>query len=74
MAGDEFGAGVPLGRTSSGTLRLRAGSQGLLFTADLDAENPLAQDYVNWGEPGLTPAERVFGWSSFTVLAYEDAL
>ncbi len=25
----------------------------------------------NWGEPGLTPAERVFGWSSFTVLAYE---
>ena len=23
----------------------------------------------NWGEPGLTPAERVFGWSSFTVLA-----
>jgi acetylornithine deacetylase/succinyl-diaminopimelate desuccinylase-like protein len=24
-----------------------------------------------WGEPGLTPAERVFGWSSFEVLAYE---
>jgi acetylornithine deacetylase/succinyl-diaminopimelate desuccinylase-like protein len=24
-----------------------------------------------WGEPGLTPAERVFGWCSFTVLAYE---
>ena len=23
----------------------------------------------DWGEPGLTPAERVFGWSSFTVLA-----
>jgi acetylornithine deacetylase/succinyl-diaminopimelate desuccinylase-like protein len=23
-----------------------------------------------WGEPGLTPAERVFGWSSFEVLAY----
>ena len=22
-----------------------------------------------WGEPGLTPAERVFGWSSFSVLA-----
>lgn len=22
-----------------------------------------------WGEPGLSPAERVFGWSSFTVLA-----
>jgi acetylornithine deacetylase/succinyl-diaminopimelate desuccinylase-like protein len=24
-----------------------------------------------WGEPGLTPAEKVFGWCSFTVLAYE---
>jgi acetylornithine deacetylase/succinyl-diaminopimelate desuccinylase-like protein len=23
-----------------------------------------------WGEPGLTPAERVFGWSSFEVLAF----
>jgi acetylornithine deacetylase/succinyl-diaminopimelate desuccinylase-like protein len=22
-----------------------------------------------WGEPGLTPAERLFGWSSFTVLS-----
>jgi acetylornithine deacetylase/succinyl-diaminopimelate desuccinylase-like protein len=25
---------------------------------------------ANWGEPGLTPAERVFGWSSFEVLAF----
>jgi acetylornithine deacetylase/succinyl-diaminopimelate desuccinylase-like protein len=24
----------------------------------------------NWGEAGLTPAERVFGWSSFSTLAY----
>jgi len=24
-----------------------------------------------WGEPGLTPAERVFGWCSLEVLAYE---
>ena len=24
---------------------------------------------AGWGEPGLTPAERVFGWSSFSVLA-----
>lgn len=24
-----------------------------------------------WGEPGLTPAERVFGWSSFEVLAFK---
>lgn len=24
---------------------------------------------TDWGEPGLTPAERVFGWNSFAVLA-----
>ncbi|MDE0176256.1 MAG: M20 family metallopeptidase [Defluviicoccus sp.] len=24
---------------------------------------------VDWGEPGLTPAERVYGWNSFEVLA-----
>ena len=24
-----------------------------------------------WGEPGLSPAERVFGWSSLEVLAFE---
>ena len=24
---------------------------------------------IAWGEPGLSPAERVFGWSSFSVLA-----
>jgi acetylornithine deacetylase/succinyl-diaminopimelate desuccinylase-like protein len=32
---------------------------------DLVVEN--AED---WGEPGLTPAERVFGWCSFEVLAF----
>ncbi len=25
---------------------------------------------ADWGEPGLTPSERVFGWSSFEVLAF----
>jgi acetylornithine deacetylase/succinyl-diaminopimelate desuccinylase-like protein len=25
----------------------------------------------DWGDPNLTPAEKLFGWSSFTVLAYE---
>jgi len=25
---------------------------------------------LDWGEPGLTPAERVFGWTSFEVLAF----
>jgi acetylornithine deacetylase/succinyl-diaminopimelate desuccinylase-like protein len=33
--------------------------------SDLVVEN--AED---WGEPGLTPAERVYGWSSFEVLAF----
>ena len=31
-----------------------------------DDAPPIDRD---WGEPGLTPAERVFGWSSFSVLA-----
>jgi acetylornithine deacetylase/succinyl-diaminopimelate desuccinylase-like protein len=26
---------------------------------------------LDWGEPGLSPAERVFGWSSFEVLAFK---
>ncbi|HTT80466.1 MAG TPA: M20 family metallopeptidase [Stellaceae bacterium] len=25
----------------------------------------------DWGEPGLSPAEKVFGWSSFEVLAFD---
>jgi acetylornithine deacetylase/succinyl-diaminopimelate desuccinylase-like protein len=25
---------------------------------------------ADWGEPGLTPVERVFGWNTFEVLAY----
>lgn len=25
---------------------------------------------ADWGEPGLTPAERVFGWNSFEILAF----
>lgn len=27
-----------------------------------------------WGEPGLSPAERVFGWNSFAVLAMESGV
>ena len=26
---------------------------------------------LDWGQPGLSPAERVFGWSSFEVLAFK---
>lgn len=37
----------------------------------IDSENgPLIDK--DWGEKGLTPAERAFGWNSFTVLAMES--
>lgn len=36
---------------------------------DGGADGPAIEAW--WGEPGLTPAERVFGWSSFEVLAFE---
>jgi acetylornithine deacetylase/succinyl-diaminopimelate desuccinylase-like protein len=41
--------------------------------AECDVGSDIAGPEIdrNWGEPGLTPAERVFGWSSFTVLAIE---
>jgi len=32
-------------------------------------ENDVPDVDIDWGEPGLTPAERVFGWSSFSILA-----
>ena len=34
---------------------------------DGGAEGPAID--ADWGEPGLTPAERVYGWNSFSVLA-----
>ncbi len=30
----------------------------------------MSKNSDDWGEPGLTPAERVYGWSSFEVLAF----
>jgi acetylornithine deacetylase/succinyl-diaminopimelate desuccinylase-like protein len=36
---------------------------------DGGADGPAIEPW--WGEPGLTPAERVFGWCSFEVLAFE---
>ena len=35
------------------------------------AECPVEGFEEGWGEPGLTPSERVFGWNSFAVLAVE---
>lgn len=41
--------------------------------ADIDIDGgPGAPDIEpGWGEPGLTPPEKVYGWCSFEVLAYE---
>jgi acetylornithine deacetylase/succinyl-diaminopimelate desuccinylase-like protein len=36
---------------------------------DGGADGPAVEPW--WGEPGLSPAERVFGWCSFEVLAYK---
>ncbi|MCA3247709.1 MAG: M20 family metallopeptidase [Azospirillum sp.] len=36
---------------------------------DGGADGPAVEPW--WGEPGLSPAERVFGWCSFEVLAFE---
>lgn len=36
---------------------------------DGGADGPVIEP--GWGEPGLSPAERVFGWCSFEVLAYK---
>jgi len=39
--------------------------------ADIDPGEPGGPGIdADWGEPGLTPAERVFGWNSLEVLAY----
>jgi acetylornithine deacetylase/succinyl-diaminopimelate desuccinylase-like protein len=49
---------TPAVRAALAPLRVDGGAGGPSIDAD-------------WGEPGLTPAERVFGWCSFEVLAFE---
>ena len=41
--------------------------------ADCDVESGVEGPVIapDWGEPGLTAAEKVFGWCSFTILAFE---
>src|SRR5438270_9551254 len=48
---------TPAVRRALADLEISGGEDG----PSIDAE---------WGEPGLTPPERVFGWSSFEVLAF----
>jgi acetylornithine deacetylase/succinyl-diaminopimelate desuccinylase-like protein len=38
-------------------------------TVDGGADGPKIDEW--WGEPGMTPAERVYGWNSFDVLAFK---
>lgn len=49
---------------------LPPGVRAALADCEVDggADGPAIEPW--WGEPGLSPAERVFGWSSFEVLAY----
>ncbi len=57
---------VPEWRPDSLTPSVRKALAGL--QVDGGADGP--QIDPDWGEPGLTPAERVFGWCSFEVLAF----
>ncbi|MEM9761656.1 MAG: M20 family metallopeptidase [Pseudomonadota bacterium] len=58
---------VPEWRPSSLTNSVRAA------LADLEIVAPPAGPQIDpdWGEPGLTGPEKVFGWNSFCVLAFE---
>ncbi|MBE0625986.1 MAG: M20 family metallopeptidase [Burkholderiales bacterium] len=57
---------VPEWRPDSLTPAVRAALADLVIEGGADGP---AID-ADWGEPGLTPAERVFGWCSFEVLAF----
>jgi acetylornithine deacetylase/succinyl-diaminopimelate desuccinylase-like protein len=57
---------VPEWRPDSLTPSVRAALADLVLEGGADGP---AID-ADWGEPGLTPAERVFGWCSFEVLAF----
>lgn len=55
---------IPEWRPDSLTDTIRDSLSGLPVAGD---EGPRVEE--NWGEESLTPAERVFGWNSFAVLA-----
>ncbi|TAK42676.1 MAG: M20 peptidase family dipeptidase [Betaproteobacteria bacterium] len=66
ITGPKGEIGVPEWRPQSLTPSVRAALADCVV--DGGAGGP--QVDAGWGEPGLTPAERVFGWSSFEVLAF----
>jgi acetylornithine deacetylase/succinyl-diaminopimelate desuccinylase-like protein len=49
---------------------LTASVRAALADLEIDAGPEGPRIDPDWGEPGLTPAERVFGWCSFEVLAF----
>ncbi len=57
---------VPEWRPDSLTPSVRAALRDLVVDGGEDGP----QIDADWGEPGLSPAERVFGWCSFEVLAF----
>ena len=57
---------IPEWRPNSLTPSVKAALKGLVVEGGSDG--PTVDE--DWGEPGLTPAERVFGWCSFEVLAF----
>jgi acetylornithine deacetylase/succinyl-diaminopimelate desuccinylase-like protein len=57
---------IPEWRPDSLTPSVRRALDGLVIEGG--EEGPSID--ADWGEPGLTPAERVFGWCSFEVLAF----
>lgn len=59
---------IPEWRPGSLTPAVRAALAGL----PLEGEGPAIDP--DWGEEGLTPAERAFGWNSFAVLAMKSGV
>ncbi len=57
---------VPEWRPDSLTPSVKRAIAGLVVEGGEDGP----QIDADWGEPGLSPAERVFGWCSFEVLAF----
>ena len=60
---------VPEWRTTSLTDDIRLALKGLPLKGDGGPEID-----ENWGEEDLTPAERVFGWNSFSILAMKSGI
>jgi acetylornithine deacetylase/succinyl-diaminopimelate desuccinylase-like protein len=58
---------VPEWRPKSLTNSVRAA----LADVSIDAGEGAPKIHEDWGEKGLTPIERVFGWNSFEVLAFK---